>query len=245
MRYFVELDGSEPGVGYDVTVPDLPGCTSAGDDLDEALRNAKEAIALHLEAMIADGEPVPARTSEPRGAERARRPDRFRRGGLAHAEYVEQGDPPERHDPGACPRADRLRREARRHVAIGVPDPLRADLYRARRAPQRMTAHGPERRRRAAPAGLLDCGGHRRELSATRHEQQLPSTYQAGPGSRPATGRLGAARRRRDRGADTRSRSGTRAFASPHAARWGVGCSARRGSRPIGWRSSTSRSRRR
>ena len=48
MRYFVELDGSEPGVGYDVTVPDLPGCTSAGDDLDEALRNAKEAIALHL-----------------------------------------------------------------------------------------------------------------------------------------------------------------------------------------------------
>ena len=65
MRYFVELDGSEPGVGYDVAVPDLPGCTSAGDDLDEALRNAKEAIALHLEAMIADGEPVPARTSKP------------------------------------------------------------------------------------------------------------------------------------------------------------------------------------
>ena len=38
MRYFVELDGSEPGFGYDVTVPDLPGCTSAGDDLDEALQ---------------------------------------------------------------------------------------------------------------------------------------------------------------------------------------------------------------
>ena len=27
----VELDGTEPGVGYDVTVPDLLGCTSAGD----------------------------------------------------------------------------------------------------------------------------------------------------------------------------------------------------------------------
>ena len=25
MRYFVELDGSEPGVGYDVTVPDTAG----------------------------------------------------------------------------------------------------------------------------------------------------------------------------------------------------------------------------
>ena len=65
MRYFVELDGSEPGVGYDVTVPDLPGCTSAGDDFDEALRNAKEAITLHLEAMIADGERVPAPSIEP------------------------------------------------------------------------------------------------------------------------------------------------------------------------------------
>ena len=65
MRYLVALDGSEPGVGYDVTVPDLPGCTSAGDDLDEALRNAKEAISLHLEAMIADGEPVPTPSTEP------------------------------------------------------------------------------------------------------------------------------------------------------------------------------------
>ena len=65
MRYLVELDGSEPGIGYDVTVPDLPGCTSAGDSLDEALRNAKEAITLHLEAMIADGEPAPAPTADP------------------------------------------------------------------------------------------------------------------------------------------------------------------------------------
>ena len=40
MRYFVALDGSEPGVGYDVTVPDLPGCTSGGEDPDDALRNA-------------------------------------------------------------------------------------------------------------------------------------------------------------------------------------------------------------
>ena len=65
MRYLVELDGSEPGVGYDVTVPDLPGCTSAGDSLDEALRNVKEAITLHLEAMIADGEPVATPSTEP------------------------------------------------------------------------------------------------------------------------------------------------------------------------------------
>ena len=40
MRYLIVLDGSEPGVGYDVTVPDLPGCTSAGDTLGEAVNHA-------------------------------------------------------------------------------------------------------------------------------------------------------------------------------------------------------------
>ena len=36
-----------------------------GDGLDEALRNAKEAITLHLEAMIANREPVAAPSIEP------------------------------------------------------------------------------------------------------------------------------------------------------------------------------------
>ena len=47
-----------------MTVPDLPRCTTAGDDLDEALRNAKEATTSHLEAMIAAGEHVPAPTTD-------------------------------------------------------------------------------------------------------------------------------------------------------------------------------------
>jgi predicted RNase H-like HicB family nuclease len=34
---------------YGVTVPDLPGCFSAGSTVEEALENTKEAIALHLE----------------------------------------------------------------------------------------------------------------------------------------------------------------------------------------------------
>lgn len=44
---------------FGVTVPDLPGCFSAGETLDEAIANAKEAIECHLEGMMEDGEPIP------------------------------------------------------------------------------------------------------------------------------------------------------------------------------------------
>jgi predicted RNase H-like HicB family nuclease len=44
---------------YGVTVPDLPGCFSAGDTLDEALENAKEAIECHIEGLLMDEEFVP------------------------------------------------------------------------------------------------------------------------------------------------------------------------------------------
>lgn len=45
---------------YGVTVPDLPGCFSAGASPDEALTMAKEAIELHLETLIEDGQTIPA-----------------------------------------------------------------------------------------------------------------------------------------------------------------------------------------
>lgn len=44
---------------YGVTVPDLPGCFSAGSTTDEALTNAVEAIECHIEGMLIDGEKVP------------------------------------------------------------------------------------------------------------------------------------------------------------------------------------------
>ena len=44
---------------YGVTVPDLPGCFSAGDTLDEAIAMAQEAIELHLEGLIEDGQVIP------------------------------------------------------------------------------------------------------------------------------------------------------------------------------------------
>lgn len=45
---------------YGVTVPDLPGCFSAGTTLDDALNMAREAIELHLEGLIEQGAVPPA-----------------------------------------------------------------------------------------------------------------------------------------------------------------------------------------
>lgn len=44
---------------YSVTVPDVPGCFSAGTTFSEALDNVREALALHLEGLVADEEPLP------------------------------------------------------------------------------------------------------------------------------------------------------------------------------------------
>ena len=44
---------------YGVTVPDLPGCFSAGLTMDDALANAGEAIITHVEGLLLDGEPIP------------------------------------------------------------------------------------------------------------------------------------------------------------------------------------------
>jgi predicted RNase H-like HicB family nuclease len=58
MKYPVVLH-TDDGRRYGVTVPDLPGCFSGGDSLDEALTSAVEAIELHLEGLTEDGGDVP------------------------------------------------------------------------------------------------------------------------------------------------------------------------------------------
>ena len=58
MRFPVVLH-TDDGVRYGVTVPDLPGCVSAGDTFDEALESVREAIELHLEGLIEEGGDVP------------------------------------------------------------------------------------------------------------------------------------------------------------------------------------------
>lgn len=59
MRPYIALIHKEPESVYGVSFPDLPGCVSAGDTLDEARANAVEALALHLEGMVEDGEAIP------------------------------------------------------------------------------------------------------------------------------------------------------------------------------------------
>ena len=58
MRFPVVLH-SDDGVRYGVTVPDLPGCFSAGDTFDDALASVVEAIDLHLEGVTEDGGDIP------------------------------------------------------------------------------------------------------------------------------------------------------------------------------------------
>ena len=44
---------------YGVTFPDLPGCFSAGETIEEALANAQEAAECHIEGILIDSEPIP------------------------------------------------------------------------------------------------------------------------------------------------------------------------------------------
>ncbi len=45
--------------GYHAFVPALPSCHTFGDTIDEARANIAEAIELHLESLVEDGEPIP------------------------------------------------------------------------------------------------------------------------------------------------------------------------------------------
>lgn len=58
MRFPVVLH-TDDRIHYGVTVPDLPGCFSSGDDLDSALASVAEAIDLHLEGLAEEGLPFP------------------------------------------------------------------------------------------------------------------------------------------------------------------------------------------
>jgi predicted RNase H-like HicB family nuclease len=45
--------------GFHAYVPALPGCHTFGDTIDEARANILEALELHIQSMLEDGEPVP------------------------------------------------------------------------------------------------------------------------------------------------------------------------------------------
>lgn len=57
-EYTIIIHPAEEG-GFWVEVPTLPGCFSQGESIEEAIKNIKEAIELHIEALIEENEPVP------------------------------------------------------------------------------------------------------------------------------------------------------------------------------------------
>ena len=63
MAGYVALVHKDAGTSYGVSFPDVPGCISAGDTIEEALANAAEALAGHLALMRADGDRAPVARS--------------------------------------------------------------------------------------------------------------------------------------------------------------------------------------
>ena len=62
--YFYPAIFQTEDVGYSVFVPDIPGCMTQGDTMDEALQMAQDAIGLMLEGTHPDDYPMPSRPQD-------------------------------------------------------------------------------------------------------------------------------------------------------------------------------------
>jgi predicted RNase H-like HicB family nuclease len=60
LRYPIAIEPGSETTAFGVVVPDLPGCFSAGDTLDEAMSGAEEAAAAWIDAALDAGESIPA-----------------------------------------------------------------------------------------------------------------------------------------------------------------------------------------
>jgi len=75
MRYPIAIETGDKRHAYGVVVPDLPGCFSAGDTLEDAMTNARQAILLHLEGLLEDRQALP----KPSALAKLQRKREFRR----------------------------------------------------------------------------------------------------------------------------------------------------------------------
>jgi predicted RNase H-like HicB family nuclease len=130
---------------YGVSFPDFPGCITAGRTLDEASRMAPEVLALHIQGMVEDGEPIP----EPSKVDDVAA-DAARLGAIAFMVNVETPDPTVRVNITAresqLAKIDALAEAAGMtrsgymvRVAIGAADNGKKKAGRTRRAPQRVS----------------------------------------------------------------------------------------------------------
>jgi len=59
MANYIAIVHKDPKSDFGVSFPDFPGCITAGINIDEAKDMAQEALALHIQGMFEDGEPLP------------------------------------------------------------------------------------------------------------------------------------------------------------------------------------------
>lgn len=64
-RYTILLDPDDDDGGYTVTVPALPGVVTQGETVEQCQDRAREAIALHIEGLLARGMPVSEEHNHP------------------------------------------------------------------------------------------------------------------------------------------------------------------------------------
>ena len=57
MRYAVVIEKADGN--YSAYVPDLPGCVTSGDTVDEVKEAIREAVRIHIESLRQHGEEVP------------------------------------------------------------------------------------------------------------------------------------------------------------------------------------------
>lgn len=62
MKYVYVIEKAADG-SYSAYVPDLPGCTTCGDTVDEVKANIRDAVSLYIESLREHGEAVPLPTS--------------------------------------------------------------------------------------------------------------------------------------------------------------------------------------
>jgi predicted RNase H-like HicB family nuclease len=66
MANYIAIVYKEAGTDFGVSFPDFPGCITAGKDIDEAKDMGQEALTLHIQGMLEDGEQLsdPSRLEE-------------------------------------------------------------------------------------------------------------------------------------------------------------------------------------
>lgn len=67
--HVVEPLSDQDGGGYLITFPDLPGCMSDGDTIEEAMINGRDAFSAWMSARVHLGKPIPKPTRHGKSAD--------------------------------------------------------------------------------------------------------------------------------------------------------------------------------